>query len=1346
MAIRDIETFVRERMALFDPNEDVADGSPFDVQVLQPLVRRLGTDPFTVDITTFVNDRMTQAFPELAMKEADALTDIITKPVTVLWDPLTRETKRVGNNLSFRDPSTLTLDEADALGGNFFNPRKRGVFSRGAARIFFSQPQNVSISPVNFFTSKNGLHFFPTEIQSIRTQEMLLNVTAEGLYYFDVNVIAEGPGSEYNIGPNELATVANVPAAVRVQNRARYRFGEDEETAVEYVGRLEQSLSERSLVTLRGVSAKTLDAFPEVNRLNVVGFNDPEMQRDVITGGGLGALVAAGTGAVTVPDGEGKALTRRISVTDPVSFIDLISGDASSWVITVFGAFGATPIARDLTVRRIVSATEVDVENQVLVYSTTPRTWSLRKREVTLSGIPGGILFPDTANGTVSVPDNEVHIGGAYDLHVRGTGFDEATLSIDNVTDDDPLLRGSRLTIEAGGPTNVIRLSDMILNSTYVDGDESFKAIEDAAFHGYIVQILEGVDAGNYRIVSATQVSGQSPRLVVEPEPTNPGLTEYRWRLFDDINIDLVEPKETRIDGEDLRTVQGTDIVDTLGGTDFDARGVAENDTLRIFDGPDAGDYTIIANPIAPSFDKLQLDRVVSQSRSNLQYTIFRPNAGGGVQRPVIRVTKIELLDTSNQPVGSTIPYAKPVDIQTRAFQNSTRGVKHDLRDARLGLLSRAADSPAMTFTSANGETLIFRINGVNRTVTLVGANPTVDSVITQVNTQLFALTGLPDMAVKVAPDYFGIRPAFADVAVIDGTARNGIFGNEEYRSVRDVRSDDVDALGGWLQLSPLIDLTSRLDVFQVLDGFNIGFYEAPFLVNANPFPSSDLSTGLLISQAENFAGFAPEVVRRVQVGARSIGSARVYFLEPTSFEVDAESRFSVSTDAGILEFMPDPTLEYQRIPALPSGAVPVDGETTAGVSILESVSQDFIKSGIRPGDNLEVSNHPIAGTVVMTNPVVALVNKTLIFSLDGGPDRVLTFIRDDVSLNPNEVSRLGVIDQINAAAGEEICELTGANTLEFTTTRALVVRAAGTANPTILGDVAGTVPPQSFAAADQTNESPHAGRYEISSVTTTQLTVFPSFGSTGVFPNPLTRQSFRVFRQGVQRVTTTGMAENEAEAGLFYFDVELISLGTGDQWNVDRGLQMRATGYRSDGYYLTTEDASTSFSAIESVGLVLSRTLLENGVDDDPQNATQISGQNIQVTYERAPLINDLQNFIGSEVERVVCSSPLSRYLIPHFVRFDVSYIGGSRESVIVPEVEQHIRDIYPQGALESSSIQKIVMNRGATSITNPLDLIAIVHYTDRTVYASRSQNSLSTGRLAAFIPDRLNIVRRVT
>jgi hypothetical protein len=485
-------------------------------------------------------------------------------------------------------------------------------------------------------------------------------------------------------------------------------------------------------------------------------------------------------------------------------------------------------------------------------------------------------------------------------------------------------------------------------------------------------------------------------------------------------------------------------------------------------------------------------------------------------------------------------------------------------------------------------------------------------------------------------------------------------------------------------------------------------------------------------------------------VGSRSIGSARVYFLEPTSFEVDDEAIFSLDLEEqGIVRFVPDPTLEHQQIPPLPGNDIPQDGVSVDGSTVFTSASQDFVLSGIQPGDRLVVRNIPLAGTKVLDDPVVGLSGLTLIFSLDGATDRTATFVTDDATLDvlAGEVTRAGVVQQINQVAGDDIVELTGDFRLQFTTPRDLVIRGSGTANAGILENVEGTSPIETFGPEDQGNDSPHAGSYTIASVAQTTVTVEGSgFGSTAPYVGPsITDTSFEVYRVGLQRISASEMADNEASADLFYFDVELISEGAGDLWNIDSQEQLTVEGYRSDGWYITTDDSNLTFSELEQPRMVLSRSILEEGVDDDPINATQLTNENLQVTYEKAQLIADIQGFLSAETERVICANPLSRHLIPHFVRFDLDYVGGARENIVLEDIEEYIKDLAPVDTLDASDVQKIVTDRGATYVKNPLDLVAVVHRVDRTIWVQRSQDRLSTGRLSAFITGAISITRDV-
>lgn len=1321
MAQSDLETFILERASAFDETLDVSSGSPFDVQVVQPILRRLGTDPFTVNFSLFAQERLNQEFPDLATKEGDAVSDLVIKTNSVLWAPIIREIQRVQNNLSLRDPTILTLDEAEALGANIFSDRDRGTFTKGQARIYFAQPQSTSVSPANFFTSKTGLHFYPTSVQSIRVDEMLLNLEGS-LYYFDVNVVAEKPGDSYNIGQDELVSIANLTAAVRITNKRRFRFGTPEEDAPTYIGRTQQSLTERSLVTLRGIGAQISSTFPEVSTLAVVGFNDPEMDRDVLTGGSFGPIQASGFLASPVADGENNVRTRRIDLSADAIDATVLIGAAgpianATWFLTLVNAFGTdTPKIRDIAIQSIVSTSQVDLVDQVVVNANVHYTWMLRKKEITISEIPGGILFPEGPSGTVSVPDGNVHIGGATDVFVRGVAFDSSSVVIKNIVDESPILSGTKLQILDG--SGHVVTNDFILSANYQTGDSTYNAFIDAKAKGFSLDIIEGPASGSYRVIDVVQSSFAAVILTLDPIPLAATGTDYRWRLLDVLDLDLVEPKETRISASDGIAVQGVDSIESGTGLDFQALGVSVGDIVRILNGSVLGDYTV-KTVLAPFFDRIQVDRALTHSVSDLSYTIFRPNVAGGVKRPLVRITSVDLLDTSGQPVGSKIPYAKPIDIRTRSFANVSHGVKVDVRDAYLGLASQAFASGSANLSGQ----LLNCTYGIfpnstgpfpTHTIHFSGGNPVaLQTAADQINTAFGSI-----VAYVVDGTHLGIVSPSGEMRVTGGAAAT-LFGDFETHSSRDVRSATVNAapINGWSAVNPPVEDT--LDILQVLDGFQIGPYSDP---------------SIIASALQSEQNFAPEVNRHIQLGARSIGSARLYFLEPTSVEFGAAARLQVTSNGFALSYKPDPTNSFQKIPGLPSGIKPTDGSVVSAPStFFNSASVDFVAKAILPGDQLAIDYIPLRGTASLADPVLSSVLRTLILSVDGGTDKTITFINDSTSIDPNAVTRNGIASQINRTVGKVICAIVTVGSLQylqFSFDGSIVVRRTGTAN-SLLG----------FSTiTDRNNDSPNKGLYTINSVATNTL------GLSSALSTNQENQGFKVVRPGAQRISATQMSSNKESGSLYYMDLELVSEGTGDMWNIAPGLQMTATNFDSDGYYLSTSNADLSFSPIEDIHMHLSRSILDIGVDDDPENSTQLSGQNIQVNYEMSTLTSNVNNFLTAETERVINSSPLGRHLTPFFVRFDLSYIGGSKENVVVPELEKLIQATTPNEPLEVSDIEKVVLNKGASSIQNPIDLIAIVHQSDRSITTARSNDALKASRLAAFVPDVLNVTRRIS
>ena len=1333
MALADLQAFIQQRLQQVDNTFDLTPGSPFDVQVIQPILRRVGTDPFTVDIGLFIQTLLNQQFPDMPTKEGDAITDLLIKASIVLWNPIVREISRIANAQSFADPTTLTTDEADALGANLFATRTAGNLATGVVRIYFAQAQNASVNPSNFISTQSGLHFFPTELQSIAVDEMLLNLEGT-LYFFDINVVAEAAGDQYNIDVNQVATIANLGSATRITNKARFRTGAAAQSAVDFVDSIQQDLTERSMVTQRGIVAQLTAAFPELTGVNPIGFNDPEMQRDIITGGGLGPIVASGLLMFAEPDGENATTTRRVKTTEPgIDFSALIgpTGEAvTGFTLTLANAypFASLPVVRDLTVRTVVDTQTLDLNEQVLLPTATGIVWVLRENVLTLSNIPGGILFPNTPFGTIEIPNDEVHIGGCTDIYVKANAFDSATLVLTDITDDEPLLEGNELEPTT---TSTVTLTDFVLGVNYSFGDATYLAFQNASSENLTLEILDPPNAGDYRILSIDQ-SGASPVVTVD-QPIAVVVGEERWRISSQIFIDLVEPKQTKVSGSDLATVQNLDIVSTISGTDFSDFGVGPNDTLRIETGNlIVGDYNI-EQVLSPLFTHLQVDRDLPATVSNAQYTIFRKNAAGGIVLPLVRIDSIDLLDTSSQPVGTIIPYARPIDVQSQGFANTAHGIKFDLTDGTLGLVT-------LPFPTGHAavNTLNITISWDGQTpfpVTFAGANPIpLTTLVTQINAAALFATGgaVSILAVLLANGtVIGFIPVGANVKITIGTAMPILFGSDPVSPIavtsRDVNSLEVRDDGGWASLRPALD--SNFDVAQVVDGLQIGFWPLALSTAADPeepVPNLPFDSGNN-DPLRTRHDFNPEVGRHIQVGSRSLGTVRLFFLDPTSFQVDENALFTLTnSDGSQLSFFPDPTDNYQTIPPLPSGIVPDDG--SASGSTLTSLSTDFISFGIQQGDTLQVTFIPLVGTVALADPVVGANTTTLILSLGGAPDKAIIFIHDLGSIPGTDVSRAGIANQINTIVGQTICSIDGSNNLEFNPDISVIVRSTGTAN-VLLGF---------STVADQNNDSLNIGKYQITSVPgPNQVVVTPAFSHVEAL------EHFLVSRDGLQRIVSTTMATQQDSSGLFFFDVTLVSQGTGDQYNITANLQLTVEGYTSDGYYLTTDDSDLTFSPVERPKLIISRSILEVGVTDAPANATQLAGQNIQLNYDQSSLTSNVDSFARSDTERVINDSPLARHLTPYFVRFAMNYTGGSSANILIPDIQTFILALLPTESFEASDLEKLAANRNATSVDNPIDLIAVIHQVDRTITVERSQNALNVGRLAAFFPDVLNVTQ---
>ena len=261
MAFADeLRTFLESRLQAYDPTIDLSPSSPAQTKIIEPALSRFSEDPLSTDIPTFISDRMIQEFPDLAANNGGLLEDMLAKPLQLMLEPFKREIELVKLGQSAQNAALMSDAEADALGANWFEARDEGDTAGGGVRLFFAAPTTVSVTTDKRVFTASGLNFFPVQNYRLTSAQMLFNRQGN-LYFLDIVVRAEAAGAEYNIKRAEIIGIDDLPTAIKVTNLSDFIDGAPRETNEEYLGRFDQTLTERSLVTKRGILARTPTVF-----------------------------------------------------------------------------------------------------------------------------------------------------------------------------------------------------------------------------------------------------------------------------------------------------------------------------------------------------------------------------------------------------------------------------------------------------------------------------------------------------------------------------------------------------------------------------------------------------------------------------------------------------------------------------------------------------------------------------------------------------------------------------------------------------------------------------------------------------------------------------------------------------------------------------------------------------------------------------------------------------------------------------------------------------------------------------------------------------------------------------
>ncbi len=1006
MAFQDeLRSFLENRLLAYDAGIDLSPDSPAQSQIIDPVVERFAEDPFSVDIPTFIEDLMTQQFPELVADGGGMLGDLLTKPMQMLLEPFKRNIELVKLNQSAANAALMSDDEADALGANFFQPRNEGGESGGSVRLYFAQPTTSRVTPDKRVFTAAGLSFFPTESFFITSQQMLFNRQGSR-YFMDITVRAELPGDQYNIDRGDIIGVENVSGVVQATNLARFTGGSPREDNEEYLANVENSLTEQSLVTRRGITTRIPKLFDSVRALSIVGAGEEGMDRDILDGGGQGFVHMAGKATIY---GDWLFVSEVTYKDDgPDNNLAPQVGDLIRFHQQPAGSVTSTTLIQEARVTNILTSASTGIFlfllDRTLSITISPpvgRFALFKPGFVTISGVPGG------QGAAQEVPDESIHLGGHTDVFVRPMADTEVTGTLSSVTDGDPLLALTDVQVNNPGGSPVP--GQNIVSSTQMG------SADNQPQPGDLLVIETGASfAGSYRILEVGTPDGNSVRV----DATFTGNTvspsgNLRARVVRSIRVNLVEPRTPKLPFNtgtvfDLNTNVGSNTF-TLDTVDIQSFGGAVGDVIRILDGLDAGDFVITDFDLVLGGRGPIVDRAASATAAGLRYEVF--TAQTGLQLPLVRVKSLEVLDSTQQGTGIKVPYGDAVDIRPHSdFEGAGREVKvldkqmflfPDLLDIwgssqvrPFGsLLADQKPSVVTLATDARYTQNLEIADGIVRRVPAAGGNPITNI---EVNLPPFCWNGKRDKLM-------------AFTTKKDLSVPSSITGNHETSEAVDASvGDTLTLLHGPNQGSYIIkdkrvlDLWGRAEVgrkqvtiLQVDPELPVDpFRTAINLINDGGTPFTAASLVGLIEWASDFDNpsgfyntflttllsslsaigvsfpdvpglkefFDPLITTGYSIGPAARGDFRLYFQEPVSTEFyfgDDPTTFVGITDPSKV-FRIDPALHPAQIfPEAESDSPPtqwlrnIDVNPVA-LSKARLLNDSFPAKGIRVGDSIE--------------------------------------------------------------------------------------------------------------------------------------------------------------------------------------------------------------------------------------------------------------------------------------------------------------------------------------------------------------------------------------------------------
>ena len=241
-----------------------------------------------MDAKLYIKNKIRNANSNIDLSEGSAVTNLMVNPLSTILQPLLDEQDKLINNVSLITPDAIAAGDVDGVAANFLVTRREANRSTGEVKFYYTGPLAVTIPLGTVVSTADNVLFKTTIAYTITKSDMASNVEEYPLYCTDnIPVECVALGEEGNVLANTIEKIVSslTPAPVKVTNQQAAFGATAVETNSSLASRVKQTFVSNTVTNPNAIKKVIMDSYPDTKKVEVIGFGDPEMVRDIIVSG-----------------------------------------------------------------------------------------------------------------------------------------------------------------------------------------------------------------------------------------------------------------------------------------------------------------------------------------------------------------------------------------------------------------------------------------------------------------------------------------------------------------------------------------------------------------------------------------------------------------------------------------------------------------------------------------------------------------------------------------------------------------------------------------------------------------------------------------------------------------------------------------------------------------------------------------------------------------------------------------------------------------------------------------------------------------------------------------------------